>query len=711
MTKPFLSSHTTDKYRPDIDGLRAFAVLSVVLYHAFPQMVRGGFVGVDIFFVISGFLISKILFAELTEHRFSFAIFYGRRIRRIFPALAVCLAAVLAYGFVALTPPELAQLGKHVFFGAGFLSNIVLWSESGYFDSAATYKPLLHLWSLGIEEQFYILWPALLWVVFRLKAKVGRLLAMLFLASFAINVALSITDISAAFYLPVSRFWELLAGAALAWRRQIVLSLNVRSWISFAGLAALLTSAAFFTAEMRFPGWLALLPVAGAVAVILAGPEAAVNRIVFSNRAVVFVGLISYPLYLWHWPLISYAYVIRLGKAPTPLMATALVATSFLLAWATYRFIEYPIRFGAHRHRRTQIVAACMAVLGACGLAVWIKNGFPERFPALPGIDIRKIGEAKLDADFKPTKGMEVLDLGWNLVAHMGYGERKVALSGDSMLFHYGPRVQQLADEGQLVANTYFVTGPRCPPVPGVIQRDKFARCFNLPGILVDLVRREKVQSVVLGAAWSGYSDEGMLIEREGRRVPLNTKEGMDDFYANLEDYVRLLQGEGAKVYLVLGAAPPPSLQSRRDGNAQPDRLSNRSGHRNASTRRRAASRPCDRQRQTARRWRAHRGDATRSPSRHLRQWRRLLAILRSRRTEILGQRAPPPSLRAGKSAVPRSLVEVTSCRCHAAQIIRQTTYISTTFLFTGLAERVRLTRALRRVRTGHEQQFIAGRC
>ena len=548
-----MSSHATGKYRPDIDGLRAFAVLSVVLYHAFPQMFRGGYVGVDIFFVISGFLISSILFAEMTEHRFSFTIFYGRRIRRIFPALAVCLAAVLAYGFVSLTPSELAQLGKHVFFGAGFLSNIVLWSESGYFDSAATYKPLLHLWSLGIEEQFYILWPALLWVVFRLKAKVGRLLAVLFLASFTVNIALSITDIAADFYLPVSRFWELLAGAGLAWLRQIVLSPNVRSWISFAGLAALLTSVALFTAEMRFPGWLALLPVAGAGAIILAGPEAAVNRVVFSNRAVVFVGLISYPLYLWHWPLISYAYVIRLGKAPTPLMAAALVAASFLLAWATYRFIEYPVRFGAHRHRRTQIVAACVAVLGAGGLAVWTKNGFPDRFPALPGIDIRKIGEAKLDADFKPTKGMEVSDHGWNLVAHLGHGERKVALSGDSQLFHYGPRVQQLADEGQLVANTYFVTGPGCAPVPGLIRRDKFARCTKLPGILVDLVQREKVQSVVLGAAWTGYSQEGMLIEREGKRLPLETKEGMDAFYANLEDYVRLLQGQGAKVYLVLG--------------------------------------------------------------------------------------------------------------------------------------------------------------
>jgi peptidoglycan/LPS O-acetylase OafA/YrhL len=553
MTKPILSSHPTDKYRPDIDGLRAFAVISVVLYHAFPQAVRGGFVGVDIFFVISGFLISSILFAEMTEHRFSFAIFYGRRIRRIFPALAVCLAAVLAYGFVSLTPPELAQLGRHVFFGAGFLSNIALWSESGYFDGAATFKPLLHLWSLGIEEQFYILWPALLWVVFRIKAKVGRLLAVLFLASFAINVALSITDISAAFYLPVSRFWELLAGAALAWRRQIVLSLNVRSWISFAGLGALVTSTAVFTAEMRFPGWLALLPVAGAVALILAGPDAAVNRTVFSNRAVVFVGLISYPLYLWHWPLISYAYIIRMGKPPTPLMATGLVAASFLLAWATYRFIEYPVRFGAHRHRRTQIVAACIVVLGACGLAVWTNIGFPDRFPSLPGIDIRKIGEAKRDADIKPPKAMKMTDHGWIWVVEFGHGERKVALSGDSMVGHYAPRVQQLADEGRLAANTYFVTGPMCPPVPGVIRQDVFARCAKLPGILSDLARREKVQSVILGAAWAAYRNEDMLIEREGRRLPLNTREGMDAFYANLEDYVRLLQGEGAKVYLVLG--------------------------------------------------------------------------------------------------------------------------------------------------------------
>lgn len=165
--------HADEHYRADIDGLRAFAVVSVVLFHAFPNVVRGGYVGVDIFFVISGYLISRILFIELNEHRFSFTAFYGRRIRRLFPALAACLAAVLAFGFVSLMPFELAQLGKHVFFGAAFLSNIGLWSESGYFDAAAHLKPLLHLWSLGIEEQFYILWPALLWMGFRMKAKLG----------------------------------------------------------------------------------------------------------------------------------------------------------------------------------------------------------------------------------------------------------------------------------------------------------------------------------------------------------------------------------------------------------------------------------------------------------------------------------------------------------------------------------------------------------
>ncbi len=556
----------TDNYRADIDGLRAFAVLSVVFYHAFPEAVRGGFVGVDVFFVISGFLITSILLTEIAEDRFTLTAFYGRRIRRLFPALAVCLAAVLAYGFVALMPFELAQVGKHVFFGAGFLSNIALWSESSYFDGAATLKPLLHLWSLGVEEQFYILWPLLLWVAFAMNAAIGRLLAVLFLGSFAINVALSLTSISGDFYLPVSRFWELLAGALLAWRGEITLAPNVRSWISFAGFAALLASVMLFTPAIRFPGWAALLPVTGAMAIMVAGPEAAVNRTVFSNRTAVFVGLISYPLYLWHWPLFSYAYVIRVGRPPTLLMAAALVAASFLLAWATYRFVEYPVRFGAQRHRRTQVVAVCVVALGAFGLAVWSDAGVLERFPS--GLDIQKINAAKLDETYQPTKGMDVLEYnsctvgdgcgagiraGYALISHLGHGERRVALTGDSLLFHYGPRVQELSDEGRLAANTYFVTGPACAPVPGMTQRDQWVDCANVTRKLVELVERERVQTVVLGASWMDYQSERFQIERDGRRLPLNTAEGQDAFCANLEDYVRSLQRLGAEVYLVRG--------------------------------------------------------------------------------------------------------------------------------------------------------------
>lgn len=553
MTSNFLSS-PNEQYRPDIDGLRAFAVLSVVLYHAFPKTIGGGFVGVDVFFVISGFLISSILLKEMTEARFSLTSFYSRRIRRIFPALCVCLAAVLAYGFVCLLPSELMQLGKHVFFGAAFLSNLAIWSETGYFGIAATLKPLLHLWSLGIEEQFYIVWPALLWIAFRRKTRLDRLLIVLFLVSFSINIVLSITNVTDDFFLPFSRFWELLAGAELARQGHVNLAPKVRSWVSLGGLGALVASVALFAPEMRFPGWLALLPVAGAMALIVAGPAALVNRAILSHPAAVFVGLMSYPLYLWHWPLISYAYIIRLGKPPTPLMAAALVAISFVMAWATYRFVECPVRFGVHRQRRTQIVAACMVMIGAAGLAVWMNNGFPERFPRLPGLDIRKISEARLDPSFEPTTGMDVVSYDQTLVAHLGRGDRKVAFGGDSLLFQYGPRVQQLSDTGQLAANTFFVTGGSCAPVPGIIQRDDFAHCANMPGILVDLVRREEIQSVVLGASWAGYGGDSMRIERGGKRMSLNDDDGKNAFYANLEDYVRLLQSLGAKVYLVLGA-------------------------------------------------------------------------------------------------------------------------------------------------------------
>jgi hypothetical protein len=232
--------------------------------------------------------------------------------------------------------------------------------------------------------------------------------------------------------------------------------------------------------------------VAGSVAVILAGSNAVANKTILSNRVSVSIGLISYPLYLGHWPLIAFSYVIR-GKPPTSFMAFGIVVASLLLARATYRFIERSVRFSSKRLRHPRIVAACVAVLGACGLAVWAIGGVPQRFHA--SLDLEKMNTATLEATYAPTNGMKVLKYngrGYSMVAQIGQGTRKVVLAGDSTMFHYGPRLQQLADEGRLVLRAYFVTSPACPLVPGVTARDEFASCAKVANRLSELIQRER---------------------------------------------------------------------------------------------------------------------------------------------------------------------------------------------------------------------------
>ena len=208
---------THPKYRPDIDGLRAIAVLAVIGFHAFPGWIKGGFIGVDVFFVISGFLISSILFSSLETERFSFLSFYNHRIRRIFPALALVLATCLIFGWFALLPNEYMELGKQVVAGSGFAANILFWRQSGYFDVATELKPLLHLWSLGVEEQFYIVWPVLLWLAWKKRFNLLSITVLIAVASLIYGFAAAINNTVAAFYSPASRTWELLLGALLAY--------------------------------------------------------------------------------------------------------------------------------------------------------------------------------------------------------------------------------------------------------------------------------------------------------------------------------------------------------------------------------------------------------------------------------------------------------------------------------------------------------------
>lgn len=341
------------KYRPDIDGLRAIAVLSVVAFHAFPNWMSGGFIGVDVFFVISGYLISMIIFENLDKGTFGFTEFYSRRIRRIFPALLLVLTVSYALGWFTLLADEYKQLGKHVAGGAGFASNFIFWKESGYFDNAAETKPLLHLWSLGVEEQFYIAYPLLLWLAWKRKFNLFTITVVIAVISYYLNVRGIRKDATASFFLPQTRFWELMSGSLLAWMTlyggNALTKLNVMldRWlsiavyreprafdgatlanvVSFSGFILLLYGFFRINKEMSFPGVWALIPVVGSVLIISAGHKAWFNKVILSSRVAVWFGLISFPLYLWHWVLLSFPRVI-LGELPSQAIRVAAVTTS-----------------------------------------------------------------------------------------------------------------------------------------------------------------------------------------------------------------------------------------------------------------------------------------------------------------------------------------------------------------------------------------------
>lgn len=375
-------------YRPDIDGLRALAVWLVILFHAFPGAVSGGFVGVDVFFVISGFLITNILVRDLETERFSIKRFYARRIRRIFPALLTILVATYAIGWFVLFDYEMKYISAHLAAGIGFLSNYSLWRESGYFDVEAELKPLLHLWSLAIEEQFYIVWPLLLlgaWAIFRRKYRaVFGFVALLAGLSFAANIYFLARDPAGAFFFPFTRAWELLTGALLALHRGSKISdVERRPAVltraaAFFGLALIVGSAFLLTKGPHFPGWFALFPVFGTI--LLIGTRETWFHDLLSRRALVWFGLISYPLYLWHWPLFAYVRIASGHQPVIPVVFVVAIMLSVLLAWLTYRFIETPLRFP-----RTHEAAKFVSLLVAAGLIVGVaavtlkQKGFPNR--------------------------------------------------------------------------------------------------------------------------------------------------------------------------------------------------------------------------------------------------------------------------------------------------------------------------------------------
>lgn len=492
----------TPTYRSDIDGLRAVAVLLVIGFHAFPKYIVGGFIGVDVFFVISGFLISSIIFGGLERGTFSFVNFYVRRIKRIFPALAVVLAASLIAGWLLLFPIDYRDVAKHTAAGAGFFPNFAYLKEAGYFDAASEEKPLLHLWSLGIEEQFYIVWPALIVLAWRWRYAPLIITSIILVVSLLWNVILTRTNTDAAFYLPITRFWELMLGCVLA----LTISVdgrkpNLRSYLwpnisslvrrhrsainevaAWLGITLIVIGVALIKRERPFPGWWALLPTLGTVLIIVAGQASSLNRLL-SYRWLVYVGLISYPLYLWHWPILAYARIVRTSE-PTVLMKVAAIIAAFALAYLTYKFVEKPIRFGARTVIKPIVASGALAATGTLALFILYHEGLPWRFPNTLQNLSKDSGRNTLVAY---RYGSCLLDTTATFPnecdGDVANGPPSVVLWGDSYAAHLFPGLNELRQKGRIFRLAQY-TSFTCPPILTFVD-EKRPQCLARNNLVI----------------------------------------------------------------------------------------------------------------------------------------------------------------------------------------------------------------------------------
>jgi peptidoglycan/LPS O-acetylase OafA/YrhL len=545
----------TAKYRKDIDGLRAIAILLVIAFHASSYRAPGGFIGVDIFFVISGFLISSIIFTGLDRGEFSYKNFYARRIKRIFPTLLLVLFVAWSLGYYFLFAHELEQLGKHIASGIAFVANIVLWNEAGYFDTSAESKPLLHLWSLGVEEQFYFFYPLVVTALWRFKAYFFWVIGGLSFLSFSLNLYwVQSHDVEAAFYLPISRFWELMIGGALAYyllykRHEALMCQWVHHVLATFGLAFILIGFIVINRDVGFPGGWALFPVVGA-ALLLMSPKSWVNQYVLANKVMVWVGLISYPLYLWHWLLLSLAYILGLDSGLQRLMA---VAASFLLAWLTYFFIENNVRY--REGYTVHVLALLSMIIFTLGLVSYQGRVIPRH----DSPTIRQAVAAVKDWAY-PDGLKKVKYQGETFYIKESGKSGKVFFFGDSHIEQYAPRTVSLIDmHPKRTKSVVFATVGGCPPMPDVF-RENLNQCsvaFKQKAIKYALSK--EVDAVVIGGRWELYLDTNNLyqemfqsfyIMKGGKRKYLN-EGGVEDAKQSLENLLTQLAVH-KKVYLLL---------------------------------------------------------------------------------------------------------------------------------------------------------------
>ena len=536
--------------RRDIDGLRALAVIPVVLFHFGFSTFSGGFVGVDVFFVISGFLITSILFREISAQRFSFVDFWARRARRIIPALSVVLVATLALGWLLLTPKDFSELGRTVRYQALFISNILFMRQDGYFEPASDLKPLLHTWSLAVEEQYYIFFPLLMVLLMRHIRHWRWMLFAVLLVSFGLNVTSIDRKPDFVFFSLPTRAWELLCGAMLA-----VLPTSkyvVKPWFyqcaGALGLAAVLVAVFTFDENTVFPGWTALLPVLGTTALIWSGAQGSTwVAQLLSARALVWIGLLSYSFYLWHWPVYVYANTISIDGIQS-WEAVGWILLALGLAWLSWRFVELPFREKRLLAARKPVLAAgllAMVALAVTGSVVRSADGFPQRLTgkALEYAQAREWRAGQMKCMLMTS------DKSLDKACLIGRNKEAPATQlvwGDSHAAALLPAIEAgAAREGRPV---WLYTMSGCP---SILSDGPRQRCRDFNERTMEQVRRLQIRDVVLASSWSLY-----VYGREdgNKALLLNTRDSTAEAEARmaaaLKAQVAAIRAAGAQVWL-----------------------------------------------------------------------------------------------------------------------------------------------------------------
>lgn len=495
-------------YRSDIDGLRGLAISLVLFFHLFPEWVIGGFVGVDVFFVISGFLITSIIEAQHRSGTWSIVAFYGARIRRLFPSLLIVFMASLAGGWKVLLPDEYVSLGRHLKAGLGFYENLLLRRETGYFDLEVALKPLAHLWSLSIEEQFYVLFPWIVWLTRGSRQVQGGVLVILFLGSFSFNLWAAYISPREIYLLPWTRFWELMAGALIAYGHPLAavrrISPVLAQCLVLTGLAMIVVSAFSIRETTVFPGWPALAPVIGAALVIVGGGRQDALPGWLATRPLVMMGLISYPLYLWHWTLRSFL-LLEVGNAPGLLPRCAVGLLSLLLAFLCYRYLEIPARKTLSRGRVTAILMLGALVIAGAAMELVHRGGFPERFPALilEATDRSppewRIGRCLLRGSQSPDAIPEECFAEEDKLLRAK--QKKVLLWGDSFSAHLYPGLRSVPGQPFGITQLGMVA---CFPSSD-FESPSARNCPKLAEFVLGHVSRHHYDRVLIAANWEKY--------------------------------------------------------------------------------------------------------------------------------------------------------------------------------------------------------------